>query len=221
MNNLSPLNDISSQTFDDLFSRFQELEVEKLLIYLIDNVSVSALPHLAEQFHVTGNEGWLQTKTESEKRELIKNAVSLHKHKGTKFAVRKVFQMLGLEGDLSEWFEYGGKPYHFTVNVDFLSRGLDYELIDKLEDLINQYKNERSKLEVMKIFLSTFCNNYKFLSHAMSGEVVTVFPDPKPLLFDTDFWDEKNWAEEIFVKENLLPVFWDTDEWCDKGWAFG
>lgn len=50
--NLSPIKDLSSQTFDDLFSRFQNLDTECLLVYLFDKVEESALIHLAEQFHM-------------------------------------------------------------------------------------------------------------------------------------------------------------------------
>ena len=67
---LSPINDTSSRAFDDLFARFQELDLECLLIYLFDKVEESALIHLAEQFHITGNEGWAYCQTTEEKREL-------------------------------------------------------------------------------------------------------------------------------------------------------
>ena len=67
MANLSPINDNSSKTFDDLFSRFNSLDTDRLLVYLVDSVDSSALPHLAEQFHIMGNEGWLFAKTEQEK----------------------------------------------------------------------------------------------------------------------------------------------------------
>ena len=51
-NKLSPINDLSSMTFDELFARYQELDTECLLIYLFDKVEESALVHHAEQFHI-------------------------------------------------------------------------------------------------------------------------------------------------------------------------
>lgn len=59
-------------------------------------VDASALPALAEQFHVQGLEGWLFTTDEREKRELIKQAIELHKYKGTIWAVRRVLEILSL-----------------------------------------------------------------------------------------------------------------------------
>ena len=75
--NLFPINDISSKTFDDLFARYNSLETERLLVYLVDNVDASALPHLAEQFHILGNEGWLYATTEQEKRALDNSAAAV------------------------------------------------------------------------------------------------------------------------------------------------
>ena len=87
MNDITPLNDISSKVFDELFTRFQDLDTDVLLVYLIDSVNESALVHLAEQFHIMGNEGWLQTRNEAEKRDLIKRAIEIHRYKGTKYAL--------------------------------------------------------------------------------------------------------------------------------------
>ena len=69
--------------------RFAQLDLTALMVYLVDLVDASALPALAEQFHVQGLEGWLFTTDEREKRELIKQAIELHKYKGTIWAVRR------------------------------------------------------------------------------------------------------------------------------------
>ncbi|MGC6751651.1 phage tail protein I, partial [Escherichia coli] len=76
--------------------RFAQLDLTALMVYLIDQVDASALPALAEQFHVQGLEGWLLTTDEREKRELIKQAIELHKYKGTIWAVRRVLEILSL-----------------------------------------------------------------------------------------------------------------------------
>lgn len=39
--------------------RFAQIDLTTLLVYLVDLVDASALPSLAEQFHVQGLEGWL------------------------------------------------------------------------------------------------------------------------------------------------------------------
>ncbi|MBJ4230017.1 phage tail protein I, partial [Salmonella enterica subsp. enterica serovar Weltevreden] len=93
--------------------RFAQIDLTALLVYLVDIVDASALPSLAGQFHVQGLEGWLFAANEQEKRELIKQAIELHKYKGTPWAVRRVLEILSLPGTISEWFDYGGKAYFF------------------------------------------------------------------------------------------------------------
>ena len=51
-----------------LTERIQGLDVSKLLVYLIDLVDADALPHLADQFHVLGLEGWNAALTEDSRR---------------------------------------------------------------------------------------------------------------------------------------------------------
>lgn len=161
MSNLSPVNDLSSMAFDELFARFQELDVNCILTNLFDEVDESALVHLAEQFHITGNEGWLSCQSEQEKRELIKNSLKLHKFRGTKYALVRVLNILGLNGIVQEWFEYGGKPYHFKIGIEMNNRAFDFETENSLIELINANKNVRSKLETLTVeLISTAYQRY-------------------------------------------------------------
>ncbi|EHX7847404.1 phage tail protein I [Escherichia coli] len=132
--------------------RFAQLDLTALMVYLVDLVDASALPALAEQFHVQGLEGWLFTTDEREKRELIKQAIELHKYKGTIWAVRRVLEILSLPGTISEWFEYGGKAYFFKVDIELVDKGMDENLFNNLVELIHEYKNTRSKLEALIVW---------------------------------------------------------------------
>lgn len=151
MNEINPLNDLSSQVFDELFSRFQSLDTDALLVYLIDKVDESALVHLAEQFHIMGNEGWLLTKTVAEKREIIKKAIELHRYKGTKYALVKVLSSLNINGEIQEWFEYEGEPYHFKINIFLQNYAYNQKVFESLKKMIEEYKNVRSVLEEISI----------------------------------------------------------------------
>jgi len=173
MNNLSPINDISSKTFDELFSRFQNLDTECLLVYLFDKVEETALIHLAEQFHITGNEGWSNCTTIEEKRDLIKNSLNLHRFRGTKYSLKRVLEILGLNGQVSEWFDYGGKPYHFRISVDMNNKGFDGDTEKSLIELINANKNVRSKLESLIINLIS-STEQRYFSCAVTSEELTV-----------------------------------------------
>jgi hypothetical protein len=84
----------------DLSDRLGSLDKAALLVYLVDLVTPEALPHLAEQFHVMGLEGWAAADTEDARRQLIKQSIELHRHKGTPWAMKRALAPLGLEVEL-------------------------------------------------------------------------------------------------------------------------
>ena len=58
MSNSAPSDDINLKIFDEICEeRFAGLDLGCILVSIIDNVPADALPHLAEQYHITGNEG--------------------------------------------------------------------------------------------------------------------------------------------------------------------
>ena len=156
--------------------RFAQLDLTALMVYLIDQVDASALPALAEQFHVQGLEGWLFTTDEREKRELIKQAIELHKYKGTIWAVRRVLEILSLPGSISEWFEYGGRAYFFKVDIALVDKGLDENLFNDLVELIHEYKNTRSKLEALIVWIINQSAIPVIGCALYGGELTTVLP---------------------------------------------
>ena len=152
MNNLAPINDINLKIFDEIAEeRFSEIGTDCLLIIIIDNLPPDALPHLAEQYHITGNEGWLQCQSDSEKRALIKKAIELHRYKGTKYALIKVLNSLNINGEIQEWFEYNGEPYHFKISIFLKNCPYNEKVFDSLKKMIDEYKNVRSVLEEISI----------------------------------------------------------------------
>lgn len=175
--------------------RFAQIDLTALLVYLVDIVDASALPSLAGQFHVQGLEGWLFAVNEQEKRELIKQAIELHKYKGTPWAVRRVLEILSLPGTISEWFEYGGKAYFFKVEIELINQGMDENLFNNLVDLIHEYKNVRSKLEALIVWIINQSAIPVIGSALYSGEITTVLPfqvlevqQTKPIYFGTGQW---------------------------------
>lgn len=141
------IRDANTEALNELIDRYGNIDLVSVLVNIIDLVDASALPHLAEQFHITGDEGWLLASNEIEQRDLIKNAIILHKHKGTKYAIERVCEVLNLRGEVSEWFEYGGEPYYFKVDISLTKRRISSELVQVLIRMVNEFKNVRSWLE--------------------------------------------------------------------------
>lgn len=152
------------RVFDEIIeARLSQLELEKVLIYLIDTVDASALYSLAKQFDLLGFKGWRLVSTEQERRELIKKAIELHRYKGTPYAIREAVKAVGFF-DI-QIIEGGGVQYNATVahdgSVTYGSadwalfrviidlgtvKGITAEAIFNLVSLINEYKNVRSTL---------------------------------------------------------------------------
>lgn len=139
--------DPNYQALNRLLDRVGDLDLTKLLIYWLDDVDASALPHLAKQFHVLGLEGWDYASTEAEKRALLKQAVELHRYKGTPWAVRQGIQRVSPDVDIEEWFEYGGQPYYFRIRYRNQNVRLTIAQALKLFYVIESLKSLRSKLE--------------------------------------------------------------------------
>ena len=163
----------------------------------------------------------MQCRNDEEKRDLIKRSIEVHRYKGTKYALKKIFDMFGLEGEINEWFKTGDPPFTFSVNINFVSKGLDFDLIQKLEDLINEYKNVRSHLSKLNIGLNTNIEGYNYSSMCITGECTTIYPFQKSLIFDETNWDETYWAKPENESNKLPIMLWDDSGFEESLWAFG
>ena len=88
-----------------------------LLLYNIDQQSDAVLEHLLYQFHITDDQGAGLAETREEKINLILNFFEIHRLKGTKAALERVLELLNMRGEIKEWFEYGGEPHHFKIEI--------------------------------------------------------------------------------------------------------
>jgi phage tail P2-like protein len=176
------IRDTSTEAFNELIDRLGSLDLTPLLIYIIDNVHASALPHLAEQFHIAGLEGWSFAQTNKEKRALIKRAIELHRYKGTPWAVENALNSISIDGSVTEWFQYGGNPYRFRVSIDVKDIGINLDTITLIEKLINQYKNVRSWLDLLILYIKSHGITPKFGCATLMGEDMLIYPYQQGLI---------------------------------------
>lgn len=79
------------------------------------------------------------------KQQAVKECMLIHRYKGTKYAVETALRSVYDEVRVSEWFEYGGEPYHFRVIIYDSTN--DQEKRERVIDKVQYYKNLRSVLE--------------------------------------------------------------------------
>lgn len=116
---------------------------EKTLIYpAIGALDESVLDALAYDLNVPwyDYEGTLESK-----RSTIRECMQIHQYKGTKYAVETALRSVYEEVRVREWFEYGGKPYHFKVVI--FDSSSDEDKRKRVLAKIQYYKNLRSVLE--------------------------------------------------------------------------
>lgn len=147
------IRDDSTLALNELIDRMGTVDITPLLIYMISNVSASALPHLSEQFNVTGYEGWIQATNEAERRALIQTAIAKHYYKGTPYAIRQAIADIGLTAIVQEWFDYAGDPYHFKIEITTNGIEVDAAKAEIIEKLVAEYKNVRSWLDVITFII--------------------------------------------------------------------
>lgn len=143
--------DLSCRALEAVAARISSIDLTPLVVYDFDTVPVSALPSLAEQFRMLGDAGWNLATTEAQQRALLKEAIALHRIRGTPYAVTRVLEILGLNAAFTEWFETQpqGAPYTFSISIDTLeqpdgSPPLDLTRWAQIARLVNFWKNARS-----------------------------------------------------------------------------
>lgn len=88
---------------------------------------------------------WEPKWPEDRKRATIRNAIKIHRVKGTRGAVRRALGAIGFEVEISEWFENGEAPRTFRIDAvsdDILEAGfpVSTELLDMVSTLIDNVK---------------------------------------------------------------------------------
>jgi hypothetical protein len=147
--------------------RFQAIDKSVVLMYFIDSAPTLALEALAAQFDVLGWKGWLFADTDDKKRDLLKKAISLHRKKGTPWAIRESLISVGFLG--ADIIQAVGRIYNGAINFDgaenyaggfwanFIVRvHIPFAYTPTSSDIttatriINEYKNERSFLTALE-----------------------------------------------------------------------
>lgn len=113
------------------------------IIAHIDELPENIIDMLAWQWRVDFYDADMNI---AEKRRAVKQSIAMHRIKGTKRAVMMALRMVYASGEVSEWFEYGGRPYYFRIHFvrPAIVRIAD---IDRVIRIVDAVKNERSWLE--------------------------------------------------------------------------
>lgn len=120
-------------------------EIERLRIYpAIDRLDEGLLDILAYDFKV---DWWDANYSLEEKRRTLKDSWRVHKLLGTKAAVEMAISAIYPQTTVQEWFEYGGRPYHFKLQLDLTGTFWTEERPRRILERVNFYKSLRSHVD--------------------------------------------------------------------------
>lgn len=149
--NLAKIDDIR-QAASALDAELQKVtkNIKHCLLYpRLEELSEAEIDLLAWQFHVDFYEPiGMDIET---KRKLVKESIAWHRIKGTPAAVAQLVSAVFGPSWTKEWFEYGGKPYHFRVVTENVTT--DKAQLKLMYDAIYAAKNVRSVLDNIEFLL--------------------------------------------------------------------
>ena len=106
---------------------------------------VSLLPWLAWEESV---DAWSPDWTPDQKRAVIAASWETHRRKGTPAAMAEALGGLGYDLRFEEWFQYGGLPYKFRIEINIpATQTLNDDEFDAVINTAIAAKNVRSHLE--------------------------------------------------------------------------
>lgn len=144
----------------------QDEEIRKISIYPhLDDAPEDLCDILAGDFDV---QWYSYNQTPEVKRNQIRSTFRIHKRLGTAAAVKELVQSVFGHGEVLEWFDYGGRPYHFCIQTDAALYEDTYEYI---YNLIRLVKSVRSRLDAVQILRHT-----ELAVHAGIGQYMVYQP---------------------------------------------
>ena len=167
----------------------------------IDNLPEAVLDILARDFRVD----WYDSNASLEqKRRLIRTALDVHRHKGTKAAVETAVSAIVPGAVVEEWFEYGGEPYCFRISIETDGHDLHATAQRRLVRSVQYYKNARSWLESIHYRLNPNPAPAPLRITPVTGDAYFRIEVPAPsmenvyehMLFVTDDGNVYEYAEE-------------------------
>ncbi|EEW3909901.1 phage tail protein I [Escherichia coli] len=154
-------------------TRITDIPVDLNTLWSPDTCPAHLLPYLAWAFSV---DRWDRNWPEETKRQVIRDAWLIHRHKGTISALRRAIEPLGYLIHVSEWWEFGGEPGTFTIEVGTLDSGVTEGMYLEMERLIADARPVSRHMTGLNI-IQEIKGGIFAAAATYDGEVITIYPD--------------------------------------------
>ena len=132
-----------------LAARLAEIDRVRI-ISNIDALDETVLDILARDFKVDWYDPGYSLE---EKRRTLKDSWRVHKLLGTKAAVEMAISAIYPRTTVLEWWEYGGEPYHFRLDINITNDSIDSVKQCRVLERLNFYKSLRSHNDGVTYFV--------------------------------------------------------------------
>lgn len=139
----------ASQAVDAEFQILASKIKNVLTVADIDNACSEVVDNLAGQLHTNYYNSSLPLET---RRKLAKNSIIQHMAGGTPSTVEELVTILFGDGEVEEWFDYNGSPYHFRVLTE--NSAVTGELADQFAKAVEAVKRRSTRLDSVIVTMS-------------------------------------------------------------------
>ncbi|EKG4601917.1 phage tail protein I, partial [Escherichia coli] len=153
--------------------RISTIPVDADTLWSPDRCPAHLLPYLAWACSV---DCWDRNWPEETRRQVIRDAWMIHRHKGTISALRRIVEPLGYLIRVSEWWEFDGSPGTFTIEIGTLETGVSEELHEEMERLIADARPVSRHLVGLSIIQEIHGAIYDAAA-GYDGDIITIYPE--------------------------------------------
>ncbi|MBJ8767892.1 phage tail protein I [Citrobacter freundii] len=153
-------------------ARINDIPVNLRQLWDPNTCPAGLLPYLAWALSV---DRWDKDWSEQTKRDVIKAAFIVHRKKGTISALRRVVEPFGYLLRVTEWWQIGGEPGTFSLDISIQEQGITEETYLELERLISDAKPCSRHMLAMSINLQSQGKLNAGVG-CYTGETLTVYP---------------------------------------------
>lgn len=119
--------------------------IEAVILPRLSELTEPILNELAWAFNLNSLQVW-DTATIEGKRAFLSGIFAVRKKSGTKFAVRRSFDLMSVVGQVIEWFEEGAPPYTYRLRIFVDQVGVTKAQLVQINELTHRFAPTRCQL---------------------------------------------------------------------------
>ncbi|MCS2168142.1 phage tail protein I [Scandinavium manionii] len=152
--------------------RLTDIPVDLRKLWNPDECPADLLPYLAWALSV---DRWDKNWSEQTKRQVIKASWLVHRQKGTISALRRAVEPFNFHIQVIEWWQSGGEPGTFRLEIGIQEQGITEETYLELERLVDDAKPRSRHLTGLSISLQSL-GYIEAGAGCYIGDTLTVYP---------------------------------------------